>query len=393
MTQTQERLRGIVPLLTSYVGFGVFWGCWSVIFIEFVASHDFTYSHQSWYLMSLTIASMTAMILLSPRIVHLSPSVSLPLAVAFYGVGIGMMPFANDTWLFVAFGVTGIGTGFIDVLVNQIGHRLELTSGRSVLQGIHAGYSTGAMIGAMGAAIILLNNTGGGWRIALLFASLAQLPGLLLCVFEPSFRRAGPVEKAQESISLIAFVRRPALLATALIVLSAFFVEGSLDVWAVTYLRKTLGASILAGAIGFSAFALSTAVGRIFAGRILFGMGYKRTILLSGAGSVIAGTLAVIAPTALVATLAYLMMGFCLAAAGPAAFGSIPGTGSQAGVSIAAVTTVGYIGFVVGPPVMGWLADVAGIRGTIVVITLATLGILIGGYLSRDYVEDPAESG
>lgn len=381
------------PLVVTYIGFGVFWGCWSVIFIEFVTAHEFTFSRMSWNLMALTAAAMVSMILLSPKIVHLLPSASLPMAVAFYGVGIAMMPFASDSMLFVAFAITGIGTGFIDVLVNQLGHQRELDSGRSVLQGIHAGYSIGAVVGAMGAAIILVNSGTGGWRGAIFFAALAQLPGFLLCLFEPSFRHAAPVEKAQESISLVAFVRRPALLATALIVLSAFFVEGSLDVWAVTYLRDTLGASIIAGALGFSAFAAATAVGRIFAGRILFGMGYKRTILLSGIGSVIAGTLAVIAPNAWVATLAYLMMGFCLAAAGPAAFGSVPGTGSEAGVSIAAVTTVGYIGFVIGPPVMGWLADATGVRGTMVVITIATLGILVGGYLSRDYAKDPAEPG
>jgi MFS family permease len=245
----------------------------------------------------------------------------------------------------------------------------------------------------MGAAVILVTSGSGGWRGAIFFAALAQLPGFLLCLTEPSFRHGVPAKRARESISLTAFVRSPALLATGLIVLSAFFVEGSLDVWAVTYLRDTLGASIMAGAIGFSAFAAATAVGRIFAGRILFGMGYRRTILFSGAGSVVAGTLAVFAPNAWVATLAYLMMGFCLAAAGPAAFGSIPGTGAEAGVSIAAVTTVGYIGFVIGPPIMGWLADAVGVRGTMIVITVATLGILVGGYLSRDYTDAPEERG
>jgi MFS family permease len=300
-----------------------------------------------------------------------------------------MMPFVDGPGLLLAFAITGIGTGFIDVLVNQIGHRLEVDSGRSVLQNVHACYSIGAVIGAMAAAGILLALGSDGWRAVLVAAALFQVPAFLMCWLEPSFRNGPVEERSTETISLNAFVKRPQLLATALIVLSAFFVEGSLDVWAVTYLRKTLGAGILAGALGFAAFAAATAVGRLFASRILFGMGYKRTILFSGVGSVAAGTLAVFAPNAWVATLAYLVMGFCLAAAGPAAFGSIPGTGTEAGVSIAAVTTVGYTGFVFGPPIMGWLADAVGVRGTIVVITLATLGILLGGYLSRDFVREP----
>jgi MFS family permease len=387
MTEAMGRPRGTTALTAAYVGFGVFWAAWSVVFLEFVTAHGFTFTVQSWFMMSLSLSSMVAMVVLSPRIVPLRPNISLPLAVGCYGAGILLMPFVNGAGLVVAFAVTGIGTGLIDVLVNQMGHRLEGESGRSILQGIHAGYSIGAIVGAMGAAFILSGGGDGAWRVVLVCASLLQLPAFVMCALEPSFRH-GHGERAEESVSLTVFVRRPALMATALIVLSAFFIEGSLDVWAVSYLRKTLGSSIIAGALGFSAFALATAIGRLFAGRILFGMGYKRTILFSGIGSVLAGTLAVLAPNAAVAALAYLLMGFCLSAAGPAAFGSVPGSGTEAGVAIAAVTTVGYIGFVIGPPLMGWLADAAGIRSVMVVITLATLGILLGGYLSRDYARD-----
>lgn len=388
MTESRVKLRGAAPLFASYMGFGVFWAAWSVVFLEFVAAHDFTFTVQSWFMMSLSVSAMVAMIVLSPRIVPWRHSVSLPLAVGCYGIGILLMPFVNGPGLVLAFAVTGIGTGLIDVLVNQIGHGLEGETGRSVLQGIHAGYSIGAVVGAMGAGFILQGGGEDAWRIVLVCASLFQLPGFVMCLLEPSFRH-GSGAPAEESVSLTIFVRKPPLMAIALIVLSAFFIEGSLDVWAVSYLRQTLGSSIIAGALGFSAFAAATAVGRIFAGRILFGMGYRRTILFSGIGSVIAGTLAVFAPTPLVASLAYLLMGFCLAAAGPAAFGAVPGSGTEAGVAIAAVTTVGYIGFVIGPPVMGWLADAGGIRTVIVVITIATLGILLGGYLSRDYIREP----
>lgn len=47
------------------------------------------------------------------------------------------------------------------------------------------------------------------------------------------------------------------------------------------------------------------------------------------------------------------------------------------------MTTVGYTGFVVGPPIMGWLADRVGLRASMMVVVLATLGIAIGGLLSR----------
>lgn len=387
MTESAVKPRGLLPLVSAYASFGYFWGCLSVVYIEFLAAHHFTYSRMSTNFMGLTIASMITMTILTPRIAHLLPSVSLPLALGLYGVGILMMPWANDWLLIPAFATTGMGTGLIDVLVNQVGHGFEVTSGRSVLQPIHAGYSMGAVSGAMGSAIIMAN--GGSFRIALTVAAAVQAVALVMCATSPAFRSRQPAERSRERMSLAALWRNPALLATALIVLSAFFVEGSLDVWAVTYLRKTLGAGIIASALGFSAFGVATAFGRTFAAKILFGMGYRRTIIFSGIGSVCAGALAVVAPNALVATIAYLILGFCLSSAGPAAFGSIAGTTSEVGVAIAAVTTIGYIGFVIGPPILGWLADATGIRSTMVIMTLATSGILIGGYLTR---EGPSKS-
>ncbi len=390
MSQRSGTPRGAVPLTVTYVTFGYFWGTWAVVYLPFIQAHGFSYGRMSVYFMSLTLASMAAMILLAPRSVHLLPSVSLPFALTCYAVGIALMPFVPGVWLFVAFAVAGIGTGLIDVLVNQVGHGLEVVSGRSVLQRIHAGYSLGGVVGALCTAEILVRGGAAGFRLALVVAAVIQGPGVVACVASGTYRSRPPGERSEERMSLSAFAGNPALLVIALIVLSAFFVEGSLDVWAVTYLRQTLGATIMRGALGFAAFGIATAFGRGFAARILFGMGYRRTILFSGLGSVAAGTVAVLAPNPWIATIAYLVLGFCLASAAPAAFGTIAGDGVAAGVSIAAVTTVGYTGFVVGPPIMGWLADAFGVRSTMILITIATLGIGLGGLLSRDPVRRPS---
>jgi len=378
----ETKLRGVLPLAATYISFGWFWGSWSVIFLDFLHSRLFSYGRVSVYLTSLTIASMVTMVLITPRITHLLPSASLPLALGFYGAGIALMPWVPDTWLLFAFAVTGIGTGLIDVLVNQIGHDLEVGSGSSVLQPVHAAYSIGAVLGAVCAALILDAGGPAAFRAVIFLAAGLQALPFLACLLSPAYRARPRGKRSAETMSLSAFVRNPALLIVALIVLSAFFVEGSLDVWAVTYLRVTLDATVLAGALGFAAFAAATAVGRLFAARILFGMGYRCTIILSGIGSATAGAVALFAPSPLVASVAYLVLGFSLASAAPAAFGAVGGEGAEAGISIAAVTTAGYAGFVIGPPVMGWLADAAGVQSTMAIITIATLGILLGGFLS-----------
>jgi hypothetical protein len=185
-------------------------------------------------------------------------------------------------------------------------------------------------------------------------------------------------------VSLSAFVRAPQLLIPAIIVISAFFIEGSMDVWSVLFLRRTLGATALAGSGGFAAFGLAMALGRAFAARILFALGYSRTVLFSGLVSLVAGGLAVLTTSPVAASGAFLVLGFAVAAAAPAAFGIAGGWGERPAAAIAALTTVGYSGFVVGPPILGTLADRLGLRVTMTALLVATAGIAIAGVFSGE---------
>lgn len=188
-------------------------------------------------------------------------------------------------------------------------------------------------------------------------------------------------------VSLSVFLRSSALLLPAFVVLFAFLVEGSMDIWSVTYLRESLHASVFAGAVAFAAFSIAMAVGRLSAGRLLFGLGYRRTIQVSGLGSLAAGTLAAATGSTLVAGIAFLFLGFFIASATPAAFGLIGDSGEEPALAIAAMTTVGYTGFVIGPPITGWLAQTAGLRAIMGLISAATVGVAACGLLGGRHHE------
>jgi sugar phosphate permease len=75
-------------------------------------------------------------------------------------------------------------------------------------------------------------------------------------------------------------------------VLFAFLVEGSMDTWSGLYLREQLGASAGVAAMAFIAFSGAIFLGRLFAGRVLFGLGPRTTIIVAGTGALIGGLLA-----------------------------------------------------------------------------------------------------
>jgi MFS family permease len=80
--------------------------------------------------------------------------------------------------------------------------------------------------------------------------------------------------------------------------------------------------------------------------------------------------------------LGFLVLGFTLSAAVPAAFGLVGESGEDPANALAAVTTVGYTGFIWSPPLLGWVAQSFSLRAAMSVIVIATFGIIVGGWLA-----------
>jgi fucose permease len=195
--------------------------------------------------------------------------------------------------------------------------------------------------------------------------------------------RTAPRERspggAQAVLSISALFRSPSLWIPALVVLFAFLVEGSMDVWSGLYVRRELGGTATMAAISFIAFSGAIFLGRLFAGKVLFGLGPRTTIIVAGLGSLVGGLLATITDDVWVVGAAFLMLGFTISAAAPAGFSLTEATGEDPTSAIAAVTTVGYTGFIWSPPLLGYVAQTLDLRAAMSVIVLATAGIILAG--------------
>lgn len=369
--------RSVLPLLVGYWTFGQFWGAWVVVFSDFLRHHDMTAGRIGVLFSFLTVVSIATMTLVAPRLRSRSLRGVIAVALTTMGAGAVLLAELGTGPLVAAFVVLAVGNGLIDVFMNVAAQGVEVRTRRPVLQWLHASYSVGGITGALGAGL--------AYTAGIDFRSILAATGLLLVAAAAWNARRAPERVAAENegeatrVSVAVFLRVPALLVPGFVLLFAFLVEGSMDTWSVIYLRRTLDASTLSAAAAFAAFAAATAIGRIFAGRVLFGLGYRRTILISGVGSFAAGLMATLATSPWIAAVGFLVLGFALSAAAPAAFGLVEGSGETPEHAIAALTTVGYGGFVFGPPLMGWIADTAGLRATMSVLVVATLGVLLSG--------------
>jgi fucose permease len=375
--------RSIRPLVAGYWSFGQFWGVWVILVFEFQDHHGISNAQLGLDYAILSVVALAVMLIGAPRLHSVPLSLIVPISLASMATGTLAIALLPTSVILIGFALLGVGNGMVDVFLNVAGHRAEVRTRRPVLQWMHASYAFGGITGASIAGAILV--AGIDFRVGLVYAAAALvLTTAWTAVVIP--RERSP-EGAQTLLSISALARSPALLVPALVVLSAFLIEGSMDAWAGLYVREQLGASATAAALAFVAFAGSVFIGRLFAGKVLFGIGKRTTIVVAGVGSLIGGMIAVVADDALVVGIGFLVLGFTISAAGPAAFGLAGQLTSDPTSAITAVTTVGYTGFVWSPPLLGWVAQSFSLRAAMGVIVIATLGIIAGGVLAPHDVD------
>jgi MFS family permease len=368
-----------LPLLAGYWSFGQFWGVWVILVLEFQRDHRLSDGRLGLLYSILSLSAIATMLAAAPRLQGLSLRSSVPLSLASLAIAALALSVQPTSVLMLTFLLVGIGNGLIDVFLNVAGQREEIRTRRPVLQWLHASYALGGVTGA--AAAGFLRTVGVDHRVGIAASGVALLATAAWNRRQASPER--PVEGASSLLSVSALRRSPALWIPALTILFCFLVEGSMDIWSGLYLREELGASPAAAGAAFVAFAGALFVGRLFAAKVLFGLGPRRTIIIAGIGGGVGGTIAVLTDSTPVVAAAFLLMGFALAAAAPAGFSLVERSTDDPSTAIAAVATVGYTGFVWSPLLLGWIADTVDLRAAMAVVVLGTAGITVTGLFAR----------
>jgi len=155
--------------------------------------------------------------------------------------------------------------------------------------------------------------------------------------------------------------------------------EGALSDWGALHLREQLHAAPALAAAGYAAFSSAMAVGRLAGGRLVGALGERR-LLVGGALVAAAGALtAVLTPSLPVALGGFVLVGLGLANVFPLAIARAGALGGPSGVALA--TTVGYTGLLGGPPVIGFLAEHAGLPtalGTVALMAVLAAVLVLG---------------
>ncbi|MFL6415009.1 MAG: MFS transporter [Bryobacteraceae bacterium] len=304
-------------------------------------------------------------------------------------VAVVLMGFAVDAvTLAAALFVFGALAAAMDVSMNAQGVEVEKGLGRPTMSRFHGMFSLGAMAGAAVGGTVAAS----GINLPLHFGFSAFANTLVVLLVAPLLMSDIPHSTEREH--RLPFRKIPrVLLALSAIGFCILLAEGAMADWTAVYLKQVLRAGPGIAAAGYSVFSGAMAAFRFLGDFITERLGPLRTVR----------TGCLVAATGLLYALAatspeWSMPGFAAAGAGlsviiPLVFGSGGRVRSVSpGPGIATVTGIGYVGFIVGPPSIGFASQIVTLRYALaIVVACCLIASLLAGFM-RELEQRPTEA-
>ncbi|WP_097874636.1 MFS transporter [Streptomyces sp. ms184] len=303
------------------------------------------------------------------------------------GAGILAAGLAPSVALFAtALFLAGAMDALTDVAQNAHGLRVQRLYGRSILNSFHAIWSIGAVTGGLMAAGAMSLGLSLGVHLAVAAVVLVAAAGAALrfCLPGPDNEpeENGPERRGAEGArgtSRVGLV----LAALVLIATAGTLVEDAGNSWAALYLSDALHASAALAAWGFIALVGAQFIGRIIGDRLVDRFGQRAVARAGGLITAVGMGLALALPTLPGTVLGFALAGFGVATLVPAAMheaDALPGLKPGSGLTI--VSWLMRLGFLLSPPIVGQVADAAGLRtGLLVIPAAGVLVVLLAGVL------------
>uniref|UniRef100_UPI003EB70276 MFS transporter n=1 Tax=Streptomyces tabacisoli TaxID=3156398 RepID=UPI003EB70276 len=253
--------------------------------------------------------------------------------------------------------VFGAAYGGINVAMNSAAVDLVAALGRPVMPSFHAAFSLGGMVGSGLGGLVAAHLSPTRHLMAIMVIGLAVTAAAgptLLRHRSPGTRERIRSEEPAPSHRLDRGTRL-LVLVFGLIALCTAYGEGALADWSALHMEEDLHAHPGVAAASYSCFAFAMTIGRISGTTLLERLGRTRTLVLGGATGAVGMLLGALAPSVWLALAGFAITGLGLANIFPVA---IERAGVLAGpTGVAAASTLGYGGMLLGPPAIGFMAD------------------------------------
>ena len=265
--------------------------------------------------------------------------------------------------------VLGATTATMDVSMNSHGVHVERELRRPIMSSLHAGWAFGGMVGAGFAAIMAAVGTDP--RITVAIAS-----GLLLALGASAAWRIGHGSAAEGEATPGFTLPGRSVVLLAVLCFLVMITEGAMGDWGGLYLRQDLGSATAVAALAYSFFTGGMTTGRVVGDAVNRRIGPVALLRLGALLTAVPLAVMLLAGVPGIALVGLFVIGLGVANGVPLMFsaaGSQPDTPS--GTGIAAVSSMGSLGFLAGPPVIGFLAQAVSLPWALSLLVLGAIAV------------------
>lgn len=296
----------------------------------------------------------------------------LPVMVAGYSLAPMTVGLASSgSWLFLALMLWGWFQGALDVAMNTQAGTVERQAHAPIMARFHGMWSLGALVGAVIGAVCVSFGVGLQPQLVVLGAAVLVLVGPLTLRFIDD-----------ETVDPVAGERgrvwTPTVAILAAVAFASFLCEGAATDWSANFVHDVVGAGAGVSALSYAAYALAMVVIRFGALRLHARVSARRLLPGLAVVAVVGISVTLIAADPVVSVIGFACVGAGVALLVPTAFSAAYAAGNG-GSAIALVAATGWVGYLLGPPLIGHLAQWVGLPAALVtvpvVLSVAALAI------------------
>ncbi len=350
-----------------FLALGIAVGTWAAAIPVLKAELALTAGQLSVVLLVLAIASIVSTLVTGALAPRFGTGRSTGLAAVGTVIAFALPALARSYGQLVICAVAiGLAVGALDIAVNAHASDIERRWREPIMSSFHAAFSVGGLLGASLGGLLAWAEWGlvGQIAVPLLVAAAA------IAMAAP---RLGQGSRAEAGQGLVLALPERAALPICAIALLCFMLEGAMADWSAVYLATVTGATPWAAAAGYASFSIAMAIGRLVGDAVVRRFGGGRTVLLGGGVASAGLALALLLPQPFWGAVGFALVGIGASNIVPVVFSRASRYGTSPAAGVAMVATFGYGGFLGGPPLIGAVATLAGLKAALGVLLLAPL--------------------
>ena len=369
--QDKKRVRIAVTLV--YFSMGLLFSSWASRIPDIKTSLHLNDALFGTILFAMPVAQFLMMSFSGKLVTRFGSRKVILLALPVYSICLSNIGLVREGWqLAVALFMLGLVGNLCNIAINTQGVAAEQLYQRPIMASFHGSWSIAGFAGALvGLIMINLNITP-----YLHFVSMILVVWIIFWYNHPYLVKGKPA--AGYYLPRRKFFNKPdaVLVQLGLIAFCSMASEGMMFDWSGLYFKDVVGAPHSLINLGFTMYMIMMATGRFLADYVITRIGRRRLLQISGVMISTGLYTAVLFPFMITSTLAFMLVGLGVSSMIPSVY-SAAGRYDKVppGIALATVASVGFLGFLMGPPMIGYIAQLAGLRYSFAVIGIFGLGI------------------